>query len=139
MGAYNVTKAGVLALSETLAAELAGTGVRVSVLCPAFVRTNIARDAREIEGPVAALAERLMHWTGRCPRSIARSTLDAYDDGVLHVLPQFEARAMWRVKRVLPGPYTAGMRLVGRLGSRFTSDPGSSRALPLGGHDADRD
>ena len=41
MAAYNVSKAGVLSLSETLAAELAGTGVAVTVLCPTFVKTNI--------------------------------------------------------------------------------------------------
>ena len=41
MAAYNVSKAGVLSLSETLAAELSGTAVRVTVLCPTFVKTNI--------------------------------------------------------------------------------------------------
>ena len=41
MAAYNVSKAGVLSLSETLAAELSGTGVNVTVLCPTFVKTNI--------------------------------------------------------------------------------------------------
>ncbi|MET0996248.1 MAG: SDR family NAD(P)-dependent oxidoreductase, partial [Mycobacterium sp.] len=39
MAAYNVSKAGVLSLSETLAAELSGTGVHVTVLCPTFVKT----------------------------------------------------------------------------------------------------
>src|SRR4051794_35500161 len=34
MGPYNVTKAGVVALSETLSGELAGDGIGVSVLCP---------------------------------------------------------------------------------------------------------
>jgi NAD(P)-dependent dehydrogenase (short-subunit alcohol dehydrogenase family) len=139
MGAYNVTKAGVLALSETLAAELAGTGVRVSVLCPAFVRTNIARDAKAIDGSLAEFAEALMRWTGRAPQSIARSTLDAYDRGKLHVLPQIEARVMWRVKRQLPGLYTNVMGLLGQLSSRFTSDPGPTRALSTGGSDANLD
>ena len=41
MAAYNVSKAGVLSLSETLAAELSGSGVKVTVLCPTFVKTNI--------------------------------------------------------------------------------------------------
>lgn len=43
LGAYNVSKYGVVALSETLAGELAedGSKVGVSVLCPGFVRTNI--------------------------------------------------------------------------------------------------
>lgn len=43
LGAYTVSKYGVVALSETLAAELANDGSRVgvSVLCPGLVRTNI--------------------------------------------------------------------------------------------------
>lgn len=43
MGPYNVSKFGVVALSETLYHELAmsGTDVGVSVLCPSWVATNI--------------------------------------------------------------------------------------------------
>ena len=48
MGAYNVSKYGVVALSETLTRELqqAGASVGVSVLCPAFVQTEIANSSR---------------------------------------------------------------------------------------------
>ena len=46
MAAYNVSKAGVLSLSETLAAELSGSGVKVTVLCPTFVKTNILESGR---------------------------------------------------------------------------------------------
>lgn len=48
MGAYNVSKYGVVALSETLFNELAmaDAGVGVSVLCPSWVRTNIATSSR---------------------------------------------------------------------------------------------
>ena len=38
---YNVTKYGVVALSEGLRFELAPRGIGVSVLCPGFVRTQI--------------------------------------------------------------------------------------------------
>jgi NAD(P)-dependent dehydrogenase (short-subunit alcohol dehydrogenase family) len=43
MGPYNVTKQGVVALSETLFADLAAAGskVGVSVLCPGFVQSQI--------------------------------------------------------------------------------------------------
>lgn len=43
MGAYNVSKFGVVTLSETLHHELTmlGAPVRVSVLCPGFVKTRI--------------------------------------------------------------------------------------------------
>ena len=39
--AYNVTKYGVVALSEGLRRELAPRGIGVSVLCPGFIRTQI--------------------------------------------------------------------------------------------------
>ncbi|MEZ4254207.1 MAG: SDR family NAD(P)-dependent oxidoreductase [Polyangiales bacterium] len=50
LGPYNVSKAGVVALSETLYGELHGTGVRVTVLCPSFFKTRIIETAR---GPLA--------------------------------------------------------------------------------------
>lgn len=48
MGPYNASKHAVVAISETLHHEFAITGanVRVSVLCPGFVRTNIATSER---------------------------------------------------------------------------------------------
>src|SRR5271168_3099645 len=41
-GPVNAAKAGIIALSQTLAAELAGTSIGVSVLLPGFMRTRIA-------------------------------------------------------------------------------------------------
>lgn len=41
MASYNATKAGVVALSETLSFELAPWGIDVTVVCPAFFRTNL--------------------------------------------------------------------------------------------------
>ena len=43
MTAYNVTKAGVRALSETLSAELRKFNIKVNVLCPTLVPTNIIK------------------------------------------------------------------------------------------------
>jgi len=40
-GAYTATKAAVVALSESWAGELQPKGIKVSVLCPAFVQTRI--------------------------------------------------------------------------------------------------
>ncbi|HEX9765162.1 MAG TPA: SDR family NAD(P)-dependent oxidoreductase, partial [Nitriliruptorales bacterium] len=75
MGPYNVTKAGVVSLSETLAAELAGTGIRVSVLCPTFVRTQIVDDAI-VDAQSQRLATQLMRFTGRSADRVARIALD---------------------------------------------------------------
>jgi short-subunit dehydrogenase len=43
MVAYSTTKAAVLALSESLRADLADEGIRVTAVCPGFVNTNIAK------------------------------------------------------------------------------------------------
>jgi len=45
---YNVTKYGVVALSEGLRAELAPRGIGVSVLCPGFIRTHIMDSQRNV-------------------------------------------------------------------------------------------
>jgi len=47
--AYNVTKYGVVALSEGLRVELAPRGIGVSVLCPGFIRTNIVASMRNLQ------------------------------------------------------------------------------------------
>lgn len=114
MAAYNVSKAGVLALSETLAAELSGTGVTVTVLCPTFVKTNIIDNPR-IEESAATLAANLMKWTGLSAESVARTTLDAHDRGQLYVLPQLDAKLLWQLKRTMPATFTRAMGLAQRI------------------------
>ncbi len=60
MAPYNATKAAVVALSETLSAELKSTGVGVTVLCPTFFRTNIGKNARSTDPRQSADVEKLM-------------------------------------------------------------------------------
>jgi NAD(P)-dependent dehydrogenase (short-subunit alcohol dehydrogenase family) len=114
MAAYNVSKAGVLSLSETLAAELAGTPVRVTVLCPTFVKTNILETGR-ISEQSSQLAAKLMRWTGLSADKVARDCLDAHDRGDLYCVPQFDARIGWNIKRLAPQTYTRAAGLVSRI------------------------
>ena len=53
--AYNVTKYGVVALSEGLRAILAPRAIGVSVLCPGFVRTQIMDSRRNVPQRFGAL------------------------------------------------------------------------------------
>lgn len=114
MAAYNVSKAGVLSLSETLAAELAGTAVRVTVLCPTFVKTNILESGR-ISEQSNELAAKLMRWTGLSPDKVARICLDTHDRGELYCMPQFDAKIGWNVKRLAPQTYTRAAGLISRI------------------------
>ncbi|HZU46288.1 MAG TPA: SDR family NAD(P)-dependent oxidoreductase [Mycobacterium sp.] len=114
MAAYNVSKAGVLSLSETLAAELSGTGIKVTVLCPTFVKTNIVESGRITAGS-SEFAARLMRWTGVSAEKVARLCLDANDRGDLYCMPQLEAKFGWNVKRLAPSAYTRAVGLVSRV------------------------
>ncbi|ETZ41698.1 short chain dehydrogenase family protein [Mycobacterium avium MAV_120709_2344] len=114
MAAYNVSKAGVLSLSETLAAELSGTPVRVTVLCPTFVKTNILESGR-ISEESGELAAKLMRWTGFSADKVARICLDAHDRGDLYCMPQLDAQIGWHIKRLAPRAYTRAAGLVSRI------------------------
>lgn len=114
MAAYNVSKAGVLALSETLAAELSGTGVGVTVLCPTFVKTNII-DPETSDERAVQLATAAMKWVGVTPDSVARAALDALDRGQLYVVPQLDAKFIWQAKRMVPATYTRALGVVERF------------------------
>jgi NAD(P)-dependent dehydrogenase (short-subunit alcohol dehydrogenase family) len=106
-GPYNVTKAAVVALSETLHAELAGDGVGVSVLCPMFFRTNIARAGRGVDARMTALFEKLVAAGKLTADDVARAALDGVDAGRLYVVPQAHGRWLWRAKRLLPTVFHA--------------------------------
>jgi short-subunit dehydrogenase len=114
-GAYNVSKAGVVALSETLAAELAGTHVSVTVLCPTFFRTNICKHARFADDKMRAMIERLIGG-GRSAEEVARAALASVEKGRLYSVPMADGRLLWRLKRLAPESFR---RMVGRVARHF--------------------
>jgi short-subunit dehydrogenase len=101
MAAYNVAKAGVVALSETLAAELAGSGVSVTVACPTFVKTDIAKRGHYANPRMQTLANRMVD-RGVDASALARDALSATERGSLYCVPMMDGRWMWRLKRALP-------------------------------------
>ena len=102
MSAYNATKAAVVALSETLAVELARDGVRVSVVCPGFFRTNLTETMRTTNPDVAKMTGKLVNQAVRDADDIADYTFRAVSRGDFHVLPHPEGRAIWALKRLSP-------------------------------------
>lgn len=109
MGPYNVSKAGVIALSETLAAELHGTGVETSVLCPTFFRTRIHESARSTDPKVQGQTRKLVTHAKWSAEEIAKIALAGLERGDLYIVPQPDARALWRAKRVLGGAFYGAM------------------------------
>lgn len=106
LGPYNSTKSAVVALSETLYGELAGTGIGVSVLCPTFFQTNIA-DAAHMHGEPALvdLVRGLMSRAKVQAPDVARIALDRAARGDLYILPHTDGRLLWAFKRFFPNAF----------------------------------
>jgi short-subunit dehydrogenase len=117
MGAYNVSKAGVVSLSETLSAELEGTGVGVTVLCPTFFRTNIAKNGRFHDEKTRASAEKLVA-EGKSADSVARAALASVEKGRLYSVPMADGRLYWRFKRLAPESFRWAAAKIGRRFAR---------------------
>lgn len=101
MGAYNVSKAAVLSLSETMSAELHAHGVQVSVVMPTFFRTAVMQFAR---GTAEELeTSRLIFGTSSLgPEEVAAKVLYAAGKGRFHIILPFQAWLMYRLKRYFP-------------------------------------
>jgi short-subunit dehydrogenase len=117
MAAYNATKAATIAVSETLAAELSGTDIRVTVVCPTFVATNIAANGRMTDRG-RQMTNLLMERGKVSAEGVARMSLDGLDRGKLYVLPQLDAKLVWRLKRFMPGLHLRIVSLGARLAER---------------------
>ena len=118
MAPYNVTKAGVVALSETLAAELKGAGIGVTVLCPSFFETNIMNSGRttNMNGGVQTLIAKVMRRSKVQASDVAACAVSAAERGQLYALPHREGRLAWGIKRLMPGIFHGN--LVARAAKR---------------------
>ncbi|WP_111497522.1 MULTISPECIES: SDR family oxidoreductase [Marinobacter] len=102
MGSYNVSKAGVIALSETLSMELRDHGVRVSCVCPAFFPTNLTDSMRSEMPGMDANVKKLMKRSGMTAEQVADDIVRAEEKGEFWVLPHAKERRMWILKRHAP-------------------------------------
>jgi NAD(P)-dependent dehydrogenase (short-subunit alcohol dehydrogenase family) len=101
---YGVAKAGVVAFSEQLRAEMHGTGVDVSVLCPAFFRTNLLENFHG-DAKVRGMASRMMDKSPDTLDSVADATYAALKGRTFLVLPTKHEPMRWRIKRWFPNWY----------------------------------
>lgn len=103
--AYSTAKAALISLSETLAVELAHSGVRVSVVCPTFIRTDIVESGRFADEGARERARELIA-RGRNPAGMARETFRKLRGGKTVVIPFPEGRLLFLLKRMLPETYS---------------------------------
>jgi NAD(P)-dependent dehydrogenase (short-subunit alcohol dehydrogenase family) len=103
LGAYGVAKYGVVGLAETLAREVKGNGIGVSVLCPMVVDTKLIANSERIRGADYGLAATPDVTGDLAPLpaqddtlavdDLARLTADAILANRLYILPHGAARS----------------------------------------------
>jgi len=114
MGAYNVSKAGVVSLSETLDAELHDKGITVSVLKPTFFKTAIMQHGRNrVEDEVSRY---IFGSTTLMPDRVAAIFLDRAARGRFRTVLPADARLMYLIRRFSPW---LG-QLIGRMAERHS-------------------
>lgn len=102
MAAYSASKAGVIALSESLAAETSGKKPGVTVVCPGFFKSGLL-DAWHFSADFESIeAHRRMDTCRWTSESVALHVLRAIDRNRRYVVVGRTARFMWRLKRIAP-------------------------------------
>ncbi|MFW2148543.1 SDR family NAD(P)-dependent oxidoreductase [Acinetobacter sp. TY1] len=109
MTAYNVTKSSVLALSETLSAELRKDKISVNVLCPTLVPTNIMKNGRLPKQYAGLADDLLMNHAFTTSDQVVIKTLNNLDAGKLYTIPQPDAKLFWLLKRASPSLYAKAL------------------------------
>lgn len=99
---YNSTKAAVLALSETLRAELAPAGIGVTAICPMFFRTNLFETLRYTDEFERELAYVAMENSRLSADRVAEAGLRAVEKNKLYCLPHLSGHIYWLTKRLEP-------------------------------------
>jgi short-subunit dehydrogenase len=102
MAAYNVAKAGVVALSQSMYVELKGHNVGVTCACPWFIQTDLLKSGRFAKDSHRAFAEQAMAKARVTPEIFAQQALDATFAGRLVVVPGRRPKLATMFKQLFP-------------------------------------
>jgi len=110
MSSYNASKAGVISLSETLQFELEKFNIGVSVVCPAFFKTNLTETMKStVEGVTQKIAFIMSH-SKVTADDVASDIYKAVNDKDFWVLSHKPEKKLWLLKRYLPAVFQHTMK-----------------------------
>ena len=130
LAAYNVSKAAVIAITETLASELQETNIGVTVVCPWFFKTQLLESGRFTQQSLKAAGDKMMSTSPLNAGRVAKEALRATFRKRLHYVMGPWARHMWRAKRMAPAVFHWVQDLVMRRSAAKHEQPASDDATP---------
>ena len=99
---YNVSKAGVVALSESICVELAHRDIGVSVICPSFFKTNLLDSMTAEEQIIRPLIEKWMESSDITADDVAADVITGIENNELIVISHEDAKQAYLHKREQP-------------------------------------
>ncbi len=102
MMSYNVTKAAVIAFSETLRAELFQYNIHVGVACPSFFKTNLTDSMTNADDATVARVTRWMENSGVTADTVAKDIFNAVRDREFLILTHKETKKFYKMSRWFP-------------------------------------
>ncbi|MBT31323.1 MAG: hypothetical protein CMO01_16840 [Thalassobius sp.] len=109
MSPYNVTKSGVISLSETLAHEFSSYGIQVMCVTPTFFQSNILAQSRGTSD-VLASATRVVKKSKLDSKDAARIIVSQLHKNKETLKFPFSAKAIYLVKKFFPKLYVWAVR-----------------------------
>ncbi len=104
MIAYNVSKAGAVSFSETLASELHPHGIEVSCVCPYFFKTNIGEAMADKASPkTLAFLKRQMESATVSADDVAQTIIQGMAQRKFLIFTHPGSARQWLMKRLMPG------------------------------------
>ena len=104
MGPYSVTKAAVIALSETLRVEVAPDNIGITAACPMFFNTGLLNDMKSTDLWIVEVASTAFQ-VGHPADKIAKKLIRAVAKNKLYAVPMFFGKVLWWNKRLTPNLY----------------------------------
>lgn len=105
MSSYNASKAGVIALSETLRWELKRDNIGVTVVCPALFKTALTDSMEGVSDKLLAGVNAGMAKSTISADDIADMIYRAVQKNQFMLLPHRATHPMWWLKRLSPDLY----------------------------------
>lgn len=113
MSAYNVAKAGVISLSESMRYELTPFNIVTTVVCPAFFQTNLLENMKFTVAGVDDKISRFMEKSDITAADIAHDIFTAVNEQQFMLMPHKMVRGQWQLKCDNPEAFAELMKVEG--------------------------